>query len=81
VTGRPLIVYPAERDAAFGAALLAGVGAGLWSFDDVDTGLEARRPRVYEPREDVGGKYARLQPAYEGLYGHLRDVLRLGPDR
>ena len=75
VTGRRLMVFGAERDAAFGAALLAGIGAGLWTLDDVDGALERCSPSVYAPRGAAAARYARLQPAYNRLYARVRDLL------
>ncbi|MDP6438582.1 MAG: FGGY family carbohydrate kinase [Candidatus Brocadiia bacterium] len=80
ITARRFIVYPPERDAAFGAALLAGVGAELWSLDEGDAALERCRPRVYSPRPEVAARYARYQRAYDGLYSHLRSLLPAAPD-
>ena len=75
ITSRPLMVYPPDRDAAFGAALLAGIGAGMWDRDDVDAALDTCRPRIYAPRESVTAQYAHYQQAYNALYPHIRDVL------
>jgi len=69
VTGRRLIVHPGWRDAAFGAALLAGMGAGMWGLEAAARG----HAQVYEPRAALTARYARYQPAYNALYTHLSD--------
>ena len=51
VLGVPVVVPEVAETTALGAALLAGVGAGLWSVSDVRDGW---RERVrYEPRMDA----------------------------
>ena len=47
VLGRPVVVPEVSQTTALGAALLAGLGVGLWTLDDVGAGWhEAAR---YEP--------------------------------
>ena len=66
VTGRPVTV-PAQSEAgARGAALLAGMGLGLF---DADSGLRAGwgEDRAFGPRAD-------LQRTYDQVYGRYRQV-------
>jgi xylulokinase len=73
VYGQPVQTVAAEEGAAYGAALLAGVGAGLWP--DVDAACE-RVVRVTS--EVVPGEgqpvLARQYRAYQALYPALRQV-------
>ena len=80
VTGKRLIVHRTERDAAFGAALLAGVGGGTWSRAEVENVLSSEEPRVYSPRPAVTAQYTPYQRTYERIYPHLREILRATPD-
>ncbi len=80
VTGRALVVHGEGRDAAFGAALLAGIGAGLWTRDEVEAALLRERPRLYHPRPEVTAKYAPYQHAYNQIYPYLREALH-APNR
>jgi xylulokinase len=61
--------------AAFGAALLAGVGRGIWS--DVDAACEAvvRETGHVSPRSEAAERYADLYPLYRELYPALRGVV------
>ena len=76
VTGKPLVVHRPERDAAFGAALLAGIGTALWTDAEVAGALAREGPQVYRPRPEVTALYAAHQCAYEQIYPHLREILR-----
>lgn len=81
VFARP-IVRPAGCDASFGAALLAGVGVGLFA-DTVDAAQRCIRVHdVVEPRPEAVRVYARLFPLYcrihddlAGTYAELTKVL------
>jgi len=78
VYGQPVTTLAAEEGAAYGAALLAGVGAGLWpSVDEAcervvqTAGVTACKPDVAKVMQ---GQYAR----YQRLYPPLRDIARFG---
>jgi xylulokinase len=74
--GRPVQRVAAEEGAAYGAAILAGVGVGIWP--SVDEACEAivRTADTTEPREDevalLGERYAR----YQRVYPALREIFR-----
>jgi xylulokinase len=73
VYGQPVQTVAAEEGAAYGAALLAGVGAGFWP--DVDAACE----RVVRVTSDVVPSegqpvLARQYRAYQALYPALRQV-------
>jgi xylulokinase len=72
VLGVEVVVMNITEGAAYGAALLAGVGAGL--FPTIDTACEARL-RVAnraEPRPNVHARYNALYETYRALYPALR---------
>jgi xylulokinase len=74
VYGRPVEILAAEEGAAYGAALLAGVGTGAWaSVDEACAGAVRVAARV-EPDAAAArlldGRYA----AYRRLYPALRAV-------
>ncbi len=67
-----LVVINITEGAAFGAALLAGVGAGVYS--DVHDAVAATI-RVVDrtaPQTDSAAAYERIYPLYRGLYGALK---------
>ena len=77
VYGQPVELVEAEEGAAYGAALLAGVGSGLWS--SVDEACEATvrvRARVDPNKADVeimNRQYA----TFRSLYPALRSIANL----
>jgi xylulokinase len=62
--------------AAYGAALLAGVGAGVWS--DVATACEevVRLSEVTNPNERQVVIYRRMYPLYRELYPALKSTFQ-----
>ena len=73
-----LVTVNVTESAAFGAALLAGVGAGIWP--DVDTACESvvRITDHVSPRPEQVSRYETVYQTYHGLYGALKpsfDVL------
>jgi xylulokinase len=73
VFGQPVQTVAAEEGAAYGAAVLAGVGAGVWP--DVDTACE-RVVRVTSEVAPGDGQpvLARQYRAYQALYPALTQV-------
>jgi glycerol kinase len=51
IIGRPVVRSAVTETTALGAAYLAGLGAGLWSLDDIST--RWRADRTFEPRLSV----------------------------
>jgi xylulokinase len=68
----PLEVTRADEGAAYGAALLGGVGAGVWgdAREAVDACVQVTR--TIEPRAEWAERYAELQPAFRRVYPALR---------
>ncbi|MCC7009857.1 MAG: xylulokinase [Acidobacteria bacterium] len=77
VYGRPVVTVAAEEGAAYGAALLAGVGAGAWpSVDEacdrvVHTSVTT--PPLGDAVATMRGQYER----YRRIYPALRSITRL----
>jgi len=65
VLGVDLVAMEAEEGAAFGAALLAGVGAGVWP--DVAAACAAAVRRGENTRPDPAAR-----AVYDDVYGHFR---------
>lgn len=75
VYGRPVEIVEAEEGAAYGAAILAGVGAKLWS--SVDAACEAvirvkervgPRPAVVAKMNEAYVTYRRVYPATKSIF-------------
>jgi glycerol kinase len=68
VLGVPVVVPELSETTALGAALLAGVGVGIWTLDRVRT---QRRERArYEPSMD-GGERERLLAGWHEALGRV----------
>jgi len=74
VYGRPVTTVSAEEGAAFGAALLAGVGAGFWSSVDEAcdqvvrvAGTTAPRAEAVDLMRDQYERYRRIYPALRAV--------------
>src|SRR5438105_4224529 len=74
VYGRAVETVEAEEGAAYGAALLAGVGAGAW--DDVDAACDAvvRVASTTEPDAEASRLLARQYQRFRALYPALRSI-------
>jgi len=74
VYGYPTEVLTAEEGGAYGAALLAGVGAGAWP--DTDTACERSLTvaESLEPDPEVAKVYSEAYGKYRAIYPALRDI-------
>ena len=75
IYGRSVGSLQAEEGAAFGAALLAGVGAGVWPSVDAACGQAVRVASETEPDPASANLLNRQYSAYRALYPALRVVL------
>lgn len=77
VFNEPVAAVEVPEGAAFGAALLAGVGAGVWS--DVGAAASAAGLRAEkEAPSAAAGHYAEVYPRYRALYPALREQFSPG---
>jgi xylulokinase len=74
--GHEVEIVEAEEGAAYGAAILAGVGAGRWK--SVDAGCEeiVRVASVVKPQPAAVERMAGQYEAYRRMYGAIRSVLQ-----
>ena len=86
VTNRRLRVPEVEEAVALGAALLAGVGAGVYANADAAAASLTLPVRRVVPNPEAAAQYARAHAVYRQLYPALGDVnaairaLATGPD-
>jgi xylulokinase len=78
VYGTPVGTLEAEEGAAFGAALLAGVGVGNWTSVENAADASVRISQQIEPDARDAALMNRRYRAYRKLYPALRDVWRDG---
>jgi xylulokinase len=74
ITGRPLVVPNVTEAAALGAAILAGVGAGLYGNAEDALKTVYRERSRFSPRAENSGRYERYYRVYRRIYGLLVDV-------
>jgi xylulokinase len=75
VYGQGVEIVQAEEGAAYGAALLAGVGAGIWSSVDAAcdavvhvAGRTAPDPHAVIVMQESYARYRRIYPALQGIF-------------
>lgn len=61
-----------EGGSALGAAILAGVGAGLWPSVASACRTVVGLTETLRPSKDASARYARARESYDALYGELR---------
>jgi xylulokinase len=66
-----LVTVNTTEGAAYGAALLAGVGAGLWRDVSAACQSTVRRTDVTSPRAEAVATYEEIYPLYRQLYPAL----------
>jgi xylulokinase len=74
VVGIPLYTVNTVQGAAFGAAILAGVGAGAWRDVPAACGSLIKPDAVLQPAPHDVERYERLYGLFRALYPALRDL-------
>ena len=75
ILGRPVRRTLVDEGPAYGAALLAGVAAGMYADADEAMSRVRLRDEVDEPDEGRARTYAELHEIYASLYPALRDAM------
>jgi xylulokinase len=76
VVGRPIEVPELDEAVPLGAAILAGIGVGVYRDED-DAFRQVYRPgRTYQPRPELTAQYARWFEIFAELYPALRELNR-----
>ncbi len=74
VTGRPIEVPEIEEATPLGAAILAGIGVGLYR-DEQDAFERVHKPgQIYEPNPELVPRYAEWFKIYQQLYPTLKPI-------
>lgn len=76
IYGQPVESLEAEEGAAFGAAILAGVGVGAWPTVDDACKKTIRLQNIIEPDAGSAAMLNYQYKIYKALYPALRSVLR-----
>lgn len=77
----PLVLTNASEGPAYGVALLAGVGTGVWNNVDEACRASIKQTKKISPNKQRAAQYERSFRVYDKLYGDLRprfdDIVRL----
>jgi xylulokinase len=76
VYGREVEILEAEEGAAYGAAILAGVGAGRWTSVDSACDEVIRIAQVVKPQPEQVDRMAIQYQAYRRMYSAICSVLQ-----
>lgn len=74
VSGRPVVTLDIEEATALGAAMLAGVGAGVYKDLSEAAGRVQRPGRTYDPNTKLVPLYAELFEIYKDIYPALSSL-------
>ncbi len=80
VYGHEVEVLEAEEGAAYGAAILAGVGAGVWSSVDAACKEVVKVAQRVDPQPAVVARMNTSYAAYRRMYPAITSVLATAPD-
>lgn len=75
-TGRPITTTATPDTSSVGAAMLAGVAAGLFPNLDAAASALVRLGTTFEPRREHADAYNASYRLYRALYPRLRDLLQ-----
>lgn len=74
VTGYPVVCPKSDVEANMGDVMLAGIGVGLLTYEEVKTWQVLDAPILPDPERHA--QYDRCFALYKSIYGHLKDDMR-----
>ena len=78
VTGKRIEVPASDTATTLGAALLAGVGVGLYRDFEEAVGRTVAIQRVYLPQKEHAAAYSKAYQTYLKMYPALKDLMKEG---
>ena len=75
VTGKPITVCHSGTETSLGAAILAGVGTGVYKDFDEAVKLTVKTTRHHEPNPENRTVYEKNYEVYRKLYENFKDVM------
>lgn len=76
VTGKPVTVPSSDTATTLGAAILAGVGVGMYRDFEEAVNLTVQDKRFHEPEEKHREVYERAYQKYLKIYENLKELMR-----
>jgi len=80
VTGKPIWVSRSDTATTLGAAMLAGVGCGVYGSYEEAVQVTRRETAAYEPDSEKAKAYDDNYAVYRALYENLKELMRKGAD-
>jgi len=78
ITGKPIVVPSSDTATTLGAAILAGVGVGIYESFEEAIDLTVKVTRTHTPNMENHKVYEKLYPIYLGLYENLKELMQRG---
>lgn len=75
VTGKTMVIPSSDTATTLGAAILAGVGTGVYESFEEAVATTVKVTRVQEPKEELYPVYNRNYQTYLDLYRNLKQVM------
>lgn len=76
ITGKPIVVPSSDTATTLGAAILAGVGVGMYGDFEEAVKLTVKEKRRHEPNAEHSAVYERNYQIYLELYEQLKDTMK-----
>ena len=76
ITGKPIVVPSSDTATTLGAAILAGVGVGMYQDYDEAIRLTVKETRRHEPNPENRDVYEKTYKTYLNLYKSLEPMMR-----
>ena len=76
ITGKPIVVPSSDTATTLGAAILAGIGVGMYQDYDEAIRLTVKETRRHEPNPDNRAVYEKTYKTYLNLYKSLEPMMR-----
>ena len=76
VTGKPIVVPSSDTATTLGAAILAGVGIGMYKDFEEAVELTVENKRFHEPNPENFAVYEKNYEIYLELYNQLKDTMK-----
>ncbi len=76
VTGKRILVPSSDTATTLGAAMLAGVGVGMYQSFEEAVDLTVKVTRVHEPDMEVHENYGKYYGMYLELYDSLKELMK-----
>ncbi len=75
ITGKPIVVPSSDTATTLGAAILAGVGVGIYKDFDEAVNMTVKIKKKYEPNVKDEETYGRNYQTYLALYENLKELM------